>query len=92
MTYQPARRYWVFQGYKTAIFLALALVVAGFCLWWVRRRRLSRVALTVQVAKAAEDVGARRSPTGSLPADTAPDVLARYEGVPLRASELSFEG
>ena len=41
VTYQPASRYWAFQWYETAIFLALAVVLAGFCFWWVRRRRLS---------------------------------------------------
>jgi hypothetical protein len=41
VTYQPASRYWVFQWYETAIFLAAALVLAGFCIWWIRRRRLS---------------------------------------------------
>jgi hypothetical protein len=39
--YQPASRYWTFQWYETAIFLALALALAGFCFWWIRRRRLA---------------------------------------------------
>ena len=30
-----------FQAYETAIFLALALALAGFCVWWIRRRRLA---------------------------------------------------
>jgi hypothetical protein len=33
VTYQPASRYWAFQWYETAIFIALALILAGFCLW-----------------------------------------------------------
>jgi ABC-type transport system involved in multi-copper enzyme maturation permease subunit len=37
--YQPASRFWAFQWYETAIFLALALVLAGFC--FLRIRRLS---------------------------------------------------
>jgi hypothetical protein len=41
VTYQPASRYWAFQGYETAIFLALALTLAGVCFWWIRRRRLA---------------------------------------------------
>lgn len=41
VTYQPGSRYWAVQWYETAIFLAAALVLAGFCIWWVRRRRLS---------------------------------------------------
>jgi hypothetical protein len=38
LSYQPSSRYWAFQWYETAIFLGLALVLAGFCFWWVRRR------------------------------------------------------
>jgi ABC-2 family transporter len=41
VTYQPAGRYWMFQWYEGVIFLALALVLAGFCFWWVSRRRLA---------------------------------------------------
>jgi hypothetical protein len=37
VTYQPASRYWPLQGYETAIVLALALALAGICLWKVRR-------------------------------------------------------
>ena len=38
VVYQPAGRYWEFQWYETAIYLAVALVLAGLCWWWVRRR------------------------------------------------------
>jgi hypothetical protein len=38
LTYQPASRYWPFQAIETAIFLALALALAGLCFWWIRRR------------------------------------------------------
>jgi hypothetical protein len=38
LTYQPAGRYWPFQAIETAIFLTLALALAGCCFWWVRRR------------------------------------------------------
>ncbi len=38
LTYQPASRYWAFQWYETAIFLGLALLLAGLCFWWIRRR------------------------------------------------------
>lgn len=38
VTYQPAKRYWPFQWYETAIFLGLALALAGVCFWWIRRR------------------------------------------------------
>lgn len=37
VTYQPLSRYWTLQWYETAIFLALALALAGFCFWKVRR-------------------------------------------------------
>jgi hypothetical protein len=36
--YQPGSRYWSFQWIEAAIFVALALVVFGFSLWWVRHR------------------------------------------------------
>jgi hypothetical protein len=38
VTYQPLNRYWPFQLYETAIFLGAAIVLAGFSLWWMRRR------------------------------------------------------
>ena len=38
VAYQPASRYWLFQGLETAVFVAIALVLAGICFWWVRRR------------------------------------------------------
>ena len=39
VTYQPASRYWAFQWIETAIYLALALALAGFCLWRIGPRR-----------------------------------------------------
>jgi hypothetical protein len=41
ITYQPADRYWTFQWLETGIFLALALALAGFCIWRIGRRRLA---------------------------------------------------
>jgi hypothetical protein len=38
ITHQPASRYWALQWYETAFFLALALALAGFCFWRIRRR------------------------------------------------------
>ena len=38
VTYEPASRFWDFQWAETAIFLALAVALAGFCAWWIRRR------------------------------------------------------
>jgi hypothetical protein len=39
ITYEPASRYWPLQWIETAIFLALALALAGFCFWRLGRRR-----------------------------------------------------
>jgi hypothetical protein len=39
VTYQPANRYWAFQWYELAIYLGASLVLAGACIWSVRRRR-----------------------------------------------------
>jgi hypothetical protein len=38
VTYQPASRFWAFQGFETALFVILALLLAGLCFWWVRHR------------------------------------------------------
>ena len=38
VTYQPASRYWPIQSIETAIYLALASALAGFCFWRLRRR------------------------------------------------------
>jgi hypothetical protein len=38
LTYQPASRFWDLQWRETGIFLALAALLAGFGVWWVRRR------------------------------------------------------
>jgi hypothetical protein len=38
LVYQPASRYWAFQGYEMAIFLGLAVILGAFCFWWMRRR------------------------------------------------------
>jgi hypothetical protein len=38
VTYQPANRFWAFQWYEMAVFLALTLALAGSCFWWIRRR------------------------------------------------------
>jgi ABC-2 family transporter protein len=37
VTYQPANRYWPLQWYELAIFLAASVVLAGVCVWRVRR-------------------------------------------------------
>jgi hypothetical protein len=39
VSYQPLSRYWTLQWYETGILLAVALALAGFCLWRVARQR-----------------------------------------------------
>jgi hypothetical protein len=41
IAYQPVDRFWALQWAETGVFLAAALVLAGFCFWWIRRRPLS---------------------------------------------------
>jgi len=38
ISYQPASRYWAFQGAETAIYLALTLALAGYCFRRLNRR------------------------------------------------------
>ena len=38
ITYQPANRFWAFQTIETALFVVLAVALAGVCAWWVRHR------------------------------------------------------
>jgi hypothetical protein len=37
LIYQPSSRFWPFQWYETGIYGALALGLAGFCFWRIRR-------------------------------------------------------
>jgi ABC-type transport system involved in multi-copper enzyme maturation permease subunit len=38
VTYQPASRFWPLQWCETAVYAALALLLAATCFWWVNRR------------------------------------------------------
>jgi hypothetical protein len=38
VTYQPADRFWPLQWAETGVMLGLALLLAGFCFIWIRRR------------------------------------------------------
>ncbi len=38
LTYQPAGRFWAFQGIEAAIFVVLAASLVGFAIWWVLGR------------------------------------------------------
>jgi hypothetical protein len=39
VTYQPTSRYWAIQWTETAIYLVIALALAGFCFWRLNLRR-----------------------------------------------------
>lgn len=39
VTYQPASRFWTLQWIETGLFLAVAVLLAGFCFLWLRPRR-----------------------------------------------------
>lgn len=41
VTYQPASRYWTLQSTELAIYVAAALLLGAFCVWWIRRHRLA---------------------------------------------------
>jgi hypothetical protein len=38
LTYQPIGRYWPLQWCEFAIFIGAAVLLSGWCLWWVHRR------------------------------------------------------
>jgi hypothetical protein len=38
VAFQPASRFWTFQWYEFALFVVLALLIAGLTYWWVTRR------------------------------------------------------
>jgi hypothetical protein len=38
LLYQPADRFWTFQGIEAAIFVVLALALLALTLWWMRHR------------------------------------------------------
>jgi hypothetical protein len=38
LTYHPASNFWQLQWAETGVFLAIAVLLAGFCFWWTRRR------------------------------------------------------
>jgi len=38
LTYQPASRFWAFQGIETGIFLALAAILIAVAFWVLKRR------------------------------------------------------
>ncbi|HEX6454389.1 MAG TPA: ABC transporter permease [Trebonia sp.] len=38
VTYQPAGRFWTLQSYELAVYLALAVALSAFCVYWIRAR------------------------------------------------------
>jgi hypothetical protein len=41
VSYQPASRFWAFQGLETGIFLIAAAALAVLCTWLIRSRRIA---------------------------------------------------
>ena len=41
LTEQPVSRFWALQWYETGLFILLAAALAGFCAWWLSRRRVA---------------------------------------------------
>jgi hypothetical protein len=54
--YQPASRYWPLQWYETGIYLALALALAGLCLWWIRPRHFAGLDIRHRTSQPADPV------------------------------------
>jgi hypothetical protein len=40
IAYQPPSRYWPFQWAETALFAGVAVILIGFCFWWINGHRL----------------------------------------------------
>ena len=38
VVYQPASRFWLFQGVESAVFLTLAVALLALAVWWIRYR------------------------------------------------------
>lgn len=38
VTFQPADRFWAFQGIETALYLGLAVALLALTIYWVRHR------------------------------------------------------
>lgn len=57
VTYQPGNRYWPFQWYETGLFTGVAIILIGFCFWWLTGHRL-RPARRATAGARATDVPA----------------------------------
>jgi hypothetical protein len=38
LSYHPTSHFWTLQWAEAGIFIGLAVLLAGFCFWWIRRR------------------------------------------------------
>ncbi len=63
ITYQPASRFWPLQWHETAIFLGLAAILAGVCLWRIRRQAF-RAAAAMRPALIVDVPYVRTRPAG----------------------------
>ena len=79
ITYQPASRYWPFQWYETSLFIALAVILIGFCLWHINGRRPRTTSRTSP---------GTRADTPSRPEETPdPDTSAHPDRTPSTTAE-----
>jgi hypothetical protein len=63
VSYEPASKYWAFQYYETAIFVALASVLIGACFWWLRPGpRADEAPLAETLEEDREPQAAQRGP------------------------------
>ena len=63
VTYEPASRYWPLQWYETGIYLALALALAGLCLWWIRPRHFAAPNIRHRTSQPTPTLRAAARPT-----------------------------
>jgi hypothetical protein len=75
VSYEPAGKFWAFQSYETAVFLALAGVLIGACFWWLRPGRQA------QEVDQRDDVDAStQDPTEALAEDRVITLSRRDRG------------
>jgi hypothetical protein len=56
ITYQPANRYWSFQWDEMLLFTGIAVVLVGFCFWWINGHPLRPSRTTKQAQTAPTPV------------------------------------
>jgi hypothetical protein len=86
LTYQPASRYWPFQWAETAIFVALALLLVGFCFWWMRHNFTGKSGRGVgDRTRVAESTAPRRRELANDRSGTVFPEPLRQDGPPVTA-------